>query len=199
MTIKHALWVLSLTIATSIVPQAFAAGQTTTHGDHAQHSQTEAEAVQSLPLEGGQSAFAAIAEIVALLKSDPETDWAKVDISALREHLVDMSELTLHASVETNDNGNEIIFLVTGQGRTRDAIQAMVPAHAGVLTGEDIYAVETEIVANGAQMRITFSSPQQHLEVAALGFFGVMATGAHHQQHHWQMATGNTIGGVHGH
>src|SRR5438046_3161300 len=44
----------------------------------------------SAPREPGQSAFAAIQEIVALLEADPGTDWTKVDIEALRRHLVDM-------------------------------------------------------------------------------------------------------------
>lgn len=40
------------------------------------------------PAEPGQGTFAAIAEIVALLQSDPTTDWATVDIEALRQHLI---------------------------------------------------------------------------------------------------------------
>jgi lysine/ornithine N-monooxygenase len=42
----------------------------------------------SMPvLESGQSAFAAIAEIVAKLESNPDTNWNVVDIKGLREHL----------------------------------------------------------------------------------------------------------------
>ena len=40
--------------------------------------QTAAEATQNLPTESGQSAFAAIHEIVELLEADPKTDWSKV-------------------------------------------------------------------------------------------------------------------------
>lgn len=36
--------------------------------------------------EGGQSAFAGITEIVALLDADPTTDWATADIEALWQH-----------------------------------------------------------------------------------------------------------------
>src|SRR5437764_5713379 len=35
----------------------------------------------------GQAAFGAIQEVVELLEADPTTDWAKVNIAALREHL----------------------------------------------------------------------------------------------------------------
>ncbi len=45
---------------------------------------------ETTPKEPGQGAFATIAEIVALLTSDPKTDWSKVDIAGLREHLIDM-------------------------------------------------------------------------------------------------------------
>ena len=60
---------------------------------HAGHV-TETE---TIPESSGQSAFGAIAEIVQILEEDPATDWSRVDIDALREHLIDMEELVLHA------------------------------------------------------------------------------------------------------
>ena len=78
----------------------------------------------------GQDAFGAIAEVVQILEADPATDWSKVDIGALREHLIDMNEVTLRAVAiqRALDNGVEIT--VTGEGRTRAAIKRMLPAHA---------------------------------------------------------------------
>jgi len=52
------------------------------------------------PVEVGQSQFAAIAEIVKLLRDDQGTDWAQVDIKALRDHLVDMDNVTTGAWFE---------------------------------------------------------------------------------------------------
>ena len=49
------------------------------------------------PTMPGQDAFGAIQEIVQILEADPTTDWSKVNIAALREHLVDMNEVTLRA------------------------------------------------------------------------------------------------------
>ena len=43
----------------------------------------------------GQEAFGTIQEIVRILESDPATDWSKVNIGALREHLIDMDEVTM--------------------------------------------------------------------------------------------------------
>lgn len=55
------------------------------------------------PTEPGQGAFAAIAEIVAILTADPATDWTRVDIAALRQHLVDMDTLVTFAEVTQED------------------------------------------------------------------------------------------------
>ena len=52
-----------------------------------------------MPTQPGQDAFGAIQEIVRILEADPATDWSKVDLEALREHLIDMNEVTLHAAV----------------------------------------------------------------------------------------------------
>ena len=53
----------------------------------------------NLTSETGQSQFVAIAEIVSLLRNDPETDWSQVEIKALRDHLVDMDNVTTKALV----------------------------------------------------------------------------------------------------
>jgi hypothetical protein len=90
---KLILWGLVALLAAS---PAWAQGTPTY--DQAEHSAIHAVAHGApQPAEAGQGAFAAIAEIVALLEADPNTDWSKVNIAALREHLVDMDELTLNA------------------------------------------------------------------------------------------------------
>jgi hypothetical protein len=47
------------------------------------------------PTLPGQDAFEAIQEIVRILEANPKTDWSKVDLEALRQHLIDMNEVTL--------------------------------------------------------------------------------------------------------
>ena len=49
--------------------------------------------------QAGQGAFAAIQEVVEILAADPKTDWSKVNIDALRQHLVDMDNVTLSANM----------------------------------------------------------------------------------------------------
>ena len=141
------------------------------------------------PTMPGQGAFGAIQEIVQILESDPKTDWSKVNIEALRQHLIDMNEVTLHAvAVQRNlDNGIEIA--VTGDGRTADAIKRMVPAHAGALR-EIGWNAKTEELPNGVELTVLASETQPLTKLTALSFMGIMVQGSHHQLHHLMMAKG---------
>ena len=78
----------------------------------------------SMPAEAGQSAFAAIQEIVSILEADPTTDWSRVDIDALRQHLVDMNAVTLEAKVASAPVEGGEQFDVTGDGAVSDSIGA---------------------------------------------------------------------------
>ncbi len=156
------------------------------HAGHGGHETTEPD----LPTEGGQSAFAALAEIVALLEADPETDWSKVNIAGLREHLVDMNELTLGAQAEQVLETDQIVFSIRGAGKTLRAIQAMVPAHARELDKMAQWSVSAETTPDGAILIVKPQDRRDLEKVRALGFFGLMATGAHHQSHHFAMAKG---------
>jgi hypothetical protein len=162
----------------------FAQGQS--HMDHAQHGHGSGSVVPTMP---GQEAFGTIQEIVRLLEADPATDWSKVNIGALREHLIDMDEVTMRAraSQRTLDNGIEIT--VTGEGRTLVAIKRMVPAHVRELAALG-WDARTENLTNGVKLVVVTSDPHQVVKLRALGFMGIMAQGAHHQPHHLMMAKG---------
>lgn len=164
------------------------------HESHQGHDMSQVEMPAQLPTEAGQSAFAAIAEIVILLNEDPNTDWAKVDIDRLRTHLVDMNELTLNAVAEKTVSKGKVSFAITGPARTLQAIKAMVPAHSVELNKIDGWQVDVEIKTDGVIMHVSSDDAGILAKVNALGFFGMMATGAHHQPHHWGMATGAMIG-----
>ena len=144
------------------------------------------------PTMPGQDTFGAIQEVVQMLEADPKTDWSKVNIAALREHLIDMNEVTLHANATERplDNGLEVV--VTGNGRTLQAIKRMVPAHVSELVklGWD---AKTEEIPNGAKLTVTTSDAKQVTKLKALGFMGIMVQGAHHQMHHLMMAKGEHV------
>ena len=76
------------------------------------------------PTMPGQDAFAAIAEIVGILEADPTTDWTKVDIERLRQHLIDMNEVMLRAAVSQTSVPGGLAMDITGTGRTEQAIRA---------------------------------------------------------------------------
>jgi len=142
-----------------------------------------------VPTMPGQDAFGAIQEVVQILQADPATDWSKVDIEALREHLIDMNEVTLHAvaSQRVLDNGIEIS--VTGEGRTLAAIKRMVPAHVHELS-EIGWRAKTEELPNGVKLTVTASEAAPLTKLKALGFMGIMVQGGHHQPHHLLIAKG---------
>lgn len=159
--------------------------------DHGHQGHTDAQATV-LPLEAGQSAFAALAEIVALLGSDPQTDWASVDIDALQQHLLDMDLLTLQSSVDTEMHDDGAAFTVTSEGRALEAVQRMVRAHAPVLSQATGWRTTVESIENGALLIVLTDQSDEVPMIQALGFYGLMATGAHHQEHHLQIALGSS-------
>ncbi len=142
-------------------------------------------------VETGQSAFAAISEIVQILSDTPNTDWAKVDIQAVRDHLVDMDMVTTQAIVNTRTQEHIVEFIVTGEGDVADAIERMTIAHSPMLEAATGWRVTAQPSLDGATMRIEVDTDQALSRVLGLGFFGVLTIGAHHQAHHMQMALGD--------
>jgi hypothetical protein len=141
------------------------------------------------PTLPGQDAFGAIQEVVQILESDPTTDWSKVNIAALREHLIDMNDVTLHAAATERSLDNGVEITVTGEGRTLEAIKRMVPAHVGELIKIG-WSAKTEELANGVKLTVTTDDAKQAIKLKALGFMGIMVQGGHHQPHHLMIAKG---------
>jgi hypothetical protein len=143
-----------------------------------------------MPTMPGQDAFGAIAEIVQALEADPNTDWSKVDLETLRQHLIDMNDVTLNsvAVAKPIDGGLEI--RVTGTGRTLAAIQRMVPMHAKEIDGLNGWSAKAQTVGDGAVLTVTSSSAKEVQHIRGLGFIGIMVSGSHHQPHHLAMAKG---------
>ena len=141
------------------------------------------------PTMSGQDAFGTIQEVVQILQADPATDWSKVNIAALRQHLIDMNEVTLRAMAAERMLDNGIEIAVTGEGRTLEAIKRMVPAHVGELR-EIGWTAKSEDLSNGVKLTVTASESQPLAKLKALGFMGIMVQGAHHQPHHLMMAKG---------
>lgn len=155
-----------------------------------QHHAAAGTAIE--PTMPGQDAFGAIQEIVRILEADPRTDWSKVDLERLRQHLIDMNEVTLGAAVATKAVAGGIQAAVTGDGRTLGAIQRMVPAHAREIeqTRLNGWRARAEPLPKGVLLTVTSADPKEVQRIRGLGFIGVMVSGAHHQLHHLAMARG---------
>jgi len=146
----------------------------------------------TIPTLPGQDAFGAIQEIIHILEADPKTDWSKVNLEALRQHLIDMNEVTLKADAATKPIAGGISVAVTGTGRTVAAIKRMVPDQAAMIdeTHPNGWSAKTEPLANGVIFTVTAKDPKQVQIIRGLGFIGVMASGNYHQMHHLAMAKG---------
>lgn len=156
----------------------------------AQHAHHGAAATNvPAPTQAGQAAFAAIAEIVAILEADPATDWSRVDIEALRRHLLDMDNVTLRADVVASTVAGGMAFAVTGAGAVRDSIRRMVTAHAREMNGAGGWALAAVVTDSGATLTVTVP-PTDQAKLRGMGFIGVMTRGMHHQAHHLMIARG---------
>lgn len=189
--------------AVAIVLGVALAGAVPTHTVFAQHPPASEPAPprhhESMPSHGraptmpGQDAFGAIAEIVRILEADPATEWSKVDIERLRQHLIDMNEVMVRSAVKQTPAPGGLAMDITGTGRTAQAIRAMVVPHAVELDRMPEWSAKTETIAGGVRLTVISKRPDDAKLVArirGLGFAGLITEGAHHQPHHLAMARG---------
>jgi len=182
----RALPLLVLFAAAPALAQSADDAMTRMHHDHMTMSHAPAAAT---PTQPGEAAFAAIQEIVAILEADPKTDWSKVDIEALRRHLVDMNNVTLSADAKPEPVDGGVRFVVTGAGPVVDSIRRMTLAHAATMNGVGGWTFEAAPVDGGAALTVKVP-PKDLPKLRALGFIGVMTRGMHHQMHHLMIAKG---------
>jgi hypothetical protein len=176
-------------ICGGIVLSLLSSGRAFSQLNHEGHP-TEQTATFTTPTMAGQYAFATIQEIVEILEADPTTDWSRVNLIALREHLVDMNEVTLNAAIEQREVNTGLEMVVTGTDRTKVGIQQLVPAHAQELNRLNGWQAIAASLPNGVRLTVTSNDPQQVDRIRALGFMGLLVSGRHHQAHHLALAKG---------
>jgi hypothetical protein len=180
-----------ITVLAFIAPATLAAQQM----DHAAHHAGAAAARPAMP---GQAAYGAIGEIVRILEADSTTDWSKVDLERLRQHLVDMDEVTMRAAVTATRVEGGLRMTVTGSARTAAAIRRMVRNHGAQLEASSPFRTQVSDIAGGVRFTVTAKDGADARTVArirGLGFIGLMVQGDHHMPHHIAMARGESIGG----
>ena len=148
------------------------------------------QGASTTPRMPGQDAFGAIQEIVQIFDADPKTDWSKVDLEALRQHLIDMNEVTLKADAAPQQIDGGLEISVTGSGRTLVAIQRMIPAWAETMNGHQGWSTKAALLPNGELLTVTATDPKEIQHIRGLGFIGLLVSGSMHQPHHLAMARG---------
>jgi hypothetical protein len=179
-------------------PPSMPSGQMPMHQGAMPHMQHGPAMAAAAPMTPGQDAFGAIAEVVRLLDADPSTDWSKVDLERLRQHLIDMNEVVLRAQVKQAPVPGGLVMDVTGADRTEQAIRAMVVPHAVELDRMPSYTAKTELIPGGVRLTVTAKTSDDAKAVArlrGLGFIGLLTEGGHHGPHHLAMAKGEALPG----
>ena len=167
-------------------PPAAPASGPPMHGHHA-------AAPEGAPTQPGQDAFGAIAEVVRLLEADPGTDWSRVDLERLRQHLIDMNEVVLRSDVKARAVSGGLVMDITGVARTERAIRAMLAPHALELDRMPEWSARTQPIPGGLRLTVTARQAEDGRAVArirGLGFVGLLVQGGHHGPHHLAMAKG---------
>jgi hypothetical protein len=131
-------------------------------------------------------------EIANMLQADPTTDWSKVNMDALRAHLIDMDNVTMQAHVVTTPVPGGARFDISGDtDPVRQSIRHMVASHTSMADGVDGRHEVSRPTQAGASMTVTGRSDADQPAIRALGFFGLLTGGGvHHQLHHLMMAKG---------
>ncbi len=173
-------------ILLTLMAAAPLAAQNHRHTPGMTHPGTEAK-------EGGQAAFAALAEVVRILESDPQTDWSKVDLEGLRQHLLDMDDVTMRSAITTRTTPGGIDADVTGTGRAVTSIQSMLRNHAEFMNAQSPFRATITPTTTGARIALRAADPNDSAAVTklrGLGVIGWLASDAHHTTHHLALARG---------
>lgn len=145
------------------------------------------------PTQGGQAAFATVKEIVKILESDPTTDWSKVDLEALRQHLIDMDAVTMRARVKQTTIAGGLSMDVTGDPAVAASARRMLGSHAPMLESMGGWRATSAPIPGGVRFVVVASNPTDSATVAhirGLGLIGLMTQGEHHTAHHLMIAKG---------
>ena len=143
----------------------------------------------------GQYAFATIAEIVHLLERDPTTDWSRVDLERLRQHLIDMDRVTIAARVRAEPVAGGARFEVSAERpEALESIRRMTRAHAATAEHDPeglAWRYTLEERSDGVALTVTGEGSAEAERVRALGFIGTLVAGSHHGRHHLAIARGD--------
>lgn len=153
-----------------------------------------------VPTMPAQAAFGAIGEIVRLLEADPATDWSKVNLEALRQHFIDMDEVTMRSRIVQHQVAGGFVADLTGPTATSGAIRRMLPGHAKMFESSPEFDAKVAMIPSGARLTLLAHDPTDSAMVArvrGLGAIGFLTEGEHHAGHHLAIARGESMAHMH--
>ncbi len=142
--------------------------------------------------ESGTDLFATVQEVIRKLEANPDTDWSKVNLEVLREHLRDMFEFSYNVDVisqQSIEQGVKIKVKPT-TARAKKALAKVLSAHPMMLKMETGWNMQSQQQNDYYEITVTTTNPNEIDKIRGLGYIGMLAYGNHHQPHHWSMATG---------
>ncbi len=169
-----------------------ASAETTAQATPMQPKRHQAQLAAGGLTEAGTDIFATVQEVIAKMNADPDTDWSKVDLEALRQHLRDMFEFSYNVDVLSQqplEKGVKILVKATTP-RADKALARVLRAHPMMLKMETGWTMQSQRQKDGYEITVTTSKPSEVDKIRGLGYIGILAYGKHHQAHHWAMATG---------
>ena len=180
-------------IAAVLLAVPVAARSQMDHSKHSSSAVTPATPGVADDALAGQAAFRTITEVVRRLEADPSTDWTKVDLEALRRHLVDMDDVVLRATVRRRVVDGGLEMDVTGTGRAAEAVRRMTLAHARELDATSDMRASAVPIPQGVRLtvRAERNDTSTIARIRGLGFVGLLTVGAHHAEHHVMIARGS--------
>jgi len=127
--------------------------------------------------EPGNDVFGTVQEIIGRLEADPGTDWTKVDMEALRRHLIDMHNVALHVEVVSRSPLENGVGLVV-RGVTPEAeasLSRVLAAHPEQLKKEAGWTMAVKKTDSGYELQVTGTDPKDAAKIRALGYIGLLA------------------------
>ncbi len=159
------------------------------HASMMSHGQAAAPAILT---ESGTDPFATLQEVITALEASPNTDWEKVNIEALRLHLVEMQDMTINVQVKQRriDNGFQAVVTPT-TSRAVKSLTRVLSGHPAQMKAETGWDMQVSNNNGVFTLTVTTDNAKDVAKIRGLGYIGVMAYGNHHQPHHWAMASGD--------
>ena len=184
-------------LSLSIVAMIMAMPMASAHMHHANMNHAAMMGHNTAPTqvvltESGTDPFATLQEVIAALESNTNTNWEKVNIEALRLHLVEMHDMTINVAVKQRhiNNGFQAVVSPTTNRAVKSLTRVLSghPAQMKAETGWDMQVRDNNGVFT---LTVTTDNAIDVAKIRGLGYIGVMAYGNHHQPHHWAIASGD--------